>query len=312
MLWPSIQRCQGMVMSSVEGIVDQDVREGFAERKAQLVARSGEWVAHNIVLPSGHTISSDVAGDHYRLRRILQITVDCQPREFSELRVVDFGCHEGLYAIEFARQGATVVGIEGRRVHLDKAGFVKTELQLSSLSFHHDDVRNFSRTAYGNFNVALCTGILYHLEFEEGMRLLKEVCAAAEMVIVDTHIGLQPEQAALFEDREYWGHEYNEPAVNESELADVLKNNGASIGNKTSFWLTRGSLFNALADFGCTSVFEVGCPMVPGQFFDRVTVVGKKGRPVEVMSAPREFENSRPRHGSTPCMDTAGQTVPNF
>jgi hypothetical protein len=300
-------------VSSVEGAAAvQSHRDGFAERKAQLVARSGEWVAHNIVLPSGYTISPGVAGDHYRLRRILQLIADCQGRSFPELRVVDFGCHEGLYSIELARQGATVVGIEGRQVHLDKAEFVKSELGLANLDFRCDDVRNFSREVYGTFDVALCVGILYHLDFEDGMRWLKEVCAAADMVIVDTHIGLQPEHAALFEGREYWGHVYNEPAVDERDLVDVLKNNGASIGNRTSFWLTRGSLFNALSDNGCTSVFEVGCPTVPGQFFDRVTVVGMKGRPVDVKSAPGEFERSRPRHGPTPCMDTAGQAVPRF
>ena len=35
---------------------------------------------------------------------------------FKELRILDLACLEGQYAIEFAMQGAEVVGIEGRDI----------------------------------------------------------------------------------------------------------------------------------------------------------------------------------------------------
>jgi hypothetical protein len=293
-------------------IFSQSKTEHFENGKQQVIDRSGRWVAHNIILPFGHTISSEIAGDHYRLRRFLQVVADCQPKPFSALRVVDFGCHEGLYSIEFGRQGSTVVGIEGRQIHIDKAEFIRNQLDLKDVSFHCDDVRSFARDKYGRFDVAVCTGILYHLGFEDGMKFLEEICASSNMVIVDTHVGLLPEHAAMYKEKEYWGHEYSEPPVNETDVHDVLKNNGASIGNNISFWLTRGSLFNAMMDFGCTSVFEIGTPAIPGQFFDRVTYVGVKGKPVKVMSAPEHFASENPRHGLYPCLHTAGQPLPEY
>jgi hypothetical protein len=292
--------------------MDTDKARDFLGEKAKIASTSGDWVAHNIITPHGYTISPNIAGDHFRLRRILQIVSDCQLKPLKDLRVIDFGCHEGLYSIEFARHGASVVGVEGRQIHLDKAEFIRTQLGLHNLQFICDDVRNFRRNWSERFDIALCTGILYHLGSDDGMRFLDEVCAASLMVVVDTHIGLNPDREIYYKGRVYWGYEYSEPAVIESDLADVLKNNGAAIGNRTSYWLGRGSLMDALQDFGCTSVFEVGCPTVPGQFFDRVTVVGVKGRPITVLSAPAELAYETPRHGRAPCLDTAGQSLPQY
>ncbi len=68
-----------------------------------------------------------------------------------------------MCAVELARLGANVVGIEGREANLAKARFAKEALSLENPEFHQDDVRNLSKEKYGRFDVVLCLGILYHL-----------------------------------------------------------------------------------------------------------------------------------------------------
>ena len=45
--------------------------------------------------------------------------------DFKNLRILDLACLEGHYAIEFALQGATVVGIEGRESNIQKLYLLK-------------------------------------------------------------------------------------------------------------------------------------------------------------------------------------------
>ncbi|MBI3796935.1 MAG: methyltransferase domain-containing protein, partial [Deltaproteobacteria bacterium] len=80
------------------------------------------------------------------------------------LRVLDLGCLEGMYALEFAQHGAQVLGIEGRLANIEKARFAKRVLGFSNCDFVQDDVRNLSLAKYGDFDVVLCCGILYHLD----------------------------------------------------------------------------------------------------------------------------------------------------
>src|SRR5687767_12466676 len=81
-----------------------------------VVAQHGPWTAHNIHLGNDiYTIVPGIEGDNeFRLQRIVQIVSDLSPRPLDELRILDLGCLEGLFAVEFARRGADVVGLEGR------------------------------------------------------------------------------------------------------------------------------------------------------------------------------------------------------
>lgn len=95
--------------------------------------------------------------------------------ELASLRVLGLACLEGLYAVEFARQGARAVGIEGRDVNLEKVRFVKKALGLDNLDLHHDDVRNLSLEKYGEFDVVLCLGILYHLDAPDVFHFVESI-----------------------------------------------------------------------------------------------------------------------------------------
>src|SRR6266478_8352399 len=113
--------------------------ELFESRKQMVVNEFGPWTASNIHLGDRfYTIGEKIQGDEVKLRRILQIVADTTRRPLKSLRLVDLACHEGIYAIEFARHGASVLGIEGRQAHLEKATFVKDALSLNNVDFVQD------------------------------------------------------------------------------------------------------------------------------------------------------------------------------
>jgi 2-polyprenyl-3-methyl-5-hydroxy-6-metoxy-1,4-benzoquinol methylase len=78
------------------------------------------------------------------LQRIIQVVSDITNQPLDTLRVLDLGCLEGLYGIEFAQHGAEVIAIEGREANIEKARFAKDILGLYNITFVQDDVRNLS------------------------------------------------------------------------------------------------------------------------------------------------------------------------
>jgi predicted RNA methylase len=199
--------------------------------------------------------------------RLVQAVHDLARKPISELSILDLASLEGHLAFEFAARGAHVTGIEGRQSNIEKALTLGEKLGLP-VTFITADVRNVSVQRFGNFDVVLALGILYHLDGPDIVPFLKaiyEVCL--DFVIIDTHVALRPEQRF----GEYSGWYFSEPPAEE-------ENPWASLGNTRSFWLTKPSLVNALADAGFTSVMQVHFPTMNEMAADRVTVVAFKGR----------------------------------
>ena len=217
--------------------------------------------------------------------RVVQVVCDLTKKPISELSILDLAASEGQFSFEFASRGAQVTGIEGRQSNIEKALTLGEKLKLP-VTFIKDDVRNLSAQRYGNFDVVLSLGILYHLDGPDILPFLKaiyELCR--DFVIVDTHVALRPEERF----GEYWGWYFSEPSEEGHPRA--------SLGNTRSFWLTKPSLVNALADAGFTSVMEVHFPTMNDIPADRVTVVGFKGQaepPSVVFTDPKILEERMP------------------
>jgi SAM-dependent methyltransferase len=246
---------------------------------AHMVAVHGPWGSHNLALPFGRfTIGPEPRGDNYRTVKFLQLVQDVLRRPLGDLRVIDLGCGEGLYALEFAQHGAEVVGVEGRIPSLAKAEFCRRVFGLETLRFLHGDVRAVNRADYGAFDVVLCSGILYHLDQPAMFDFLKAMRHMCEgVLIIDTRIASTAEVEVVYDGKVYRGSKYREhvPGATETEkLADM----GASLDNDESFWIVKHDLANALMDLGFTSVMECLAPVPWMLRKDRVTLVATAGR----------------------------------
>ena len=84
----------------------------------------GDWT-YDIPLPFGIWTKGNLKMPHTRLKRIVQIVKDVCHKPFSDIRVLDLGCLDGIFSIEFAKQGSETIGVEIREANIIKALFCK-------------------------------------------------------------------------------------------------------------------------------------------------------------------------------------------
>lgn len=83
------------------------------------------------------------------------------PAAPERCRVLELGCGDGTNLISFAYilPHAEFVGIDLSQVHIDSAVSTAEELKLDNLSFHCDDVMNFTREQFGEFDYIIAHGL---------------------------------------------------------------------------------------------------------------------------------------------------------
>lgn len=225
-------------------------------------------------------------GNAVKVRRIMQITRDLSSKPLDQVRILDLGCGDGVYAIEAGLSGAQVVALDARTERMAVGAACALRHGLTNITFLEGDVRRVRLATHGEFDVVYCLGLLYHLDIPDVLDLLEnlyQVCAG--FLVVDTWVTTAREPRAHRDARSYDGirvreHEDDDPpAVRRGAL---LK----SIDNSMSFHFTRPSLFRALHDVGFSSVFECVGPPEPGKPDNRLTLVAKKGDPVHVATYP--------------------------
>lgn len=124
---------------------------------------------------------------------MIQAVCDVAHRPLRGLRILDLGCAHGAYSIELATRGAEVLGIEGREAWLEQARRLKQDAALSNVEFVQDDVRNLSKEKYGEFDVVLCLGILYHLDAPDVFDFVNRVAQVCrDFAIIETHFAGTP------------------------------------------------------------------------------------------------------------------------
>lgn len=228
-------------------------------------------------------------------RRVIQVVCDLARRPLSGLRILDLGSAHGAYSIELAGRGAHVLGIEGREAWLEQARRAQQNASLTNVQFVRDDVRNLSRERYGEFDIVLCLGILYHLDAPdvfEFVETIAEVCR--DFAVIETKFAAAPVLSHVWQGNRYWGMSTCEHPPG-AALDHKLKNLGASLDNENSFEFTRYSLCNILRHVGFTSVYDCLNPMAylsvgaERQFKmwgNRLTLAAVKGQSVSLSAAP--------------------------
>src|SRR4051812_24906268 len=206
-----------------------------------------------------------------RVARVAQVVADVSGPALANQRILDLGCWEGAFALELARRGAgEVVGIEGRKENLEKGVAIKAAERLDQVELIHDDVRSLSRERHGEFDVVLCLGLLYHLDAPEAFEFTRELAAVCRgYALVETQLGLTGNEQIAYDGASYAGRWY----------AEDTKQFAAALDNRRSFWPTKPSLLNLLADVGFTSVSEVMQPVLPDlmSYQDHTLLLAIKG-----------------------------------
>lgn len=224
------------------------------------------------------------------LAQIVNIADNFLKKPWSETRVLDLACMDGLSSIEFAMQGAKeVVGIEGRAQAVEGANFAKESFGLKNLTFYHDDVRNVTKEKYGTFDMVLCLGILYHLDIPDVFHFVKNINRiASDFAIIDTHFVFVSKHKTEFEEKKYHGNYALEHRPTSSVEERKRYGFEASMDNEKSFWLTKASLCNLFINVGFTSLYQCIYPRGGGRqnYDDRLMLVAQKNplRPLKAVT----------------------------
>src|SRR5918995_2947803 len=104
-------------------------KQELSDRVNRLIEEYGEWT-YDIPLLHGVWTRSNEGVPHTRLKRVLQIAGDLSTKPLNACRILDLGCLDGQFSIEFALAGAEVIGVEVREANIQKALFAKEVLQL--------------------------------------------------------------------------------------------------------------------------------------------------------------------------------------
>jgi hypothetical protein len=264
-----------------------------------------------------------------RKLRIVQMVTDHLQKPLTECKILDLASLEGEYSAEFVARGATVTAIEGRGINVKKAKerfSWSTDKKWSNLKFVQDDVRNLTPKKYGHFDVVLCLGILYHLDYPDCFKFIKSIADVCDdFAIIDTHIGINDERV-VYEGKDYFGWRHCEYGFTPSQEIQE-KSRWASINNVKSFWLTKASLINALIDGGFTSVYECQYPSWNDMPGNRIALIAMKKkreglytaevdeaimreRVPEILAVPPTAMKSN--HGFSIAEETAEAKMPKF
>jgi SAM-dependent methyltransferase len=272
-------------------VPDVPERSEIVRRLGDVTDRYGEWT-YDVPLPHGIWTKGNLEVPHTRLKRIVQAACDIAGKPLSSCRILDLGCLEGQFTAEFALQGADALGVEVRTANFEKAKLLEWALALPNLAFIQEDVRNITVEKHGEFDVVVCSGLLYHLPAKDAFDLVRSMFAMAQrIVIIDTHIALAPETNVTIDGETYSGRyfvEHRQDATDAEKAASLW----ASADNTTSFWFTRPSLVNIMQRAGFSTVYECFTPAHlnygrPGlECPDRGTFVGVKGSPVKLATSP--------------------------
>jgi 2-polyprenyl-3-methyl-5-hydroxy-6-metoxy-1,4-benzoquinol methylase len=242
-----------------------------------------EFTAHNIRLDDGTLTKPDIGqtmeaySRFVSARRILETVF---PGDKKHLRLADLGCLEGGYAVEFARMGFQVLGIEIRDANIAACNYVKSKTSLPNLAFIKDNAWNIA--TYGMFDVVFCCGLLYHLD--KPKKFLEIVSSVTKkLVILQTHFSIDTVYDKIYArlptvarkvltriiKSQADKHELARVSVNEglrgrwyTEFADdeSFRRRGnskwASWDNRRSFWIQREYLLQAIQDVGFDLVME--------------------------------------------------------
>ena len=180
-------------------------------------------------------------------------------------KVLDLACGEGGHSIQFAQSGAEVLGVEGRKLYVDRARFAAEAMSQPQVTVVQGDVRKLD-PQLGTFDVVLFSGILHHLGIDDFDGMITELGRLTDdLLLIYTHIGSdlavknhglqgpvktpQGREGFLF-------REHQDDATAAQKEQQVR----ASLDNTFSFWAREAELIDALRSAGFSIILKVMSP----------------------------------------------------
>lgn len=109
-------------------------------------------------------------------------------------RVLDLGCNAGYWSLLALRSGCEyLVGIDGRRMHIDQARLVLEVNRIDTASYRliGADLFEVDFARLGSFDLVLCLGLLYHVG--KPLALLEAIDPISrDLLVIDTSLSGLP------------------------------------------------------------------------------------------------------------------------
>ncbi len=186
-----------------ETVINAELRETLnqsADEYRAILLDGGWWhsidLGNGIVTPGVHQLE-ELRGNYARFNL---------PEDLTGLRVLDIGCWDGFYSFESERRGAEVVAVDCWR---PETFFYAHRALQSRVEFHEMSVYEITREQFGEFDIVLFLGVLYHLQHP--LLALQRVCelsrdiAVIESYVIDNIISLPHPVAEFYEMNELAG-----------------------------------------------------------------------------------------------------------
>ena len=234
-----------------------------------VISPDGPWwtlfpfSAHRIELAPGLFTADDGTDAASDLRT--EVVVTHAGGTIEGLSVIDLGCLEGAFSLEFARRGAArVLGVEARPLNARRCEIAASLLGLDNVSFVVDDVDHALESCTSPFDVVFASGILYHLS-DPAAFLRRARSACSQFALIDTHVAdpvtpfkdCSPEivertsGGQTYRGRTFWEFDLDSAEADRSNML------WAAWGNAESFWPLEEDLVRMILDAGFREVIKV-------------------------------------------------------
>ncbi len=130
------------------------------KEKIKILGQEQEW-NHQYELAEGvFTRSSNVDSPGYNTHKWKRLEPIFSDLGIEGKTILDVGSSDGFYAIECAKMGARVMGIEIDKIRVERAEFVKNYLKQDNVEFSSEDLYDFD---HEKFDIIMALGLLHRI-----------------------------------------------------------------------------------------------------------------------------------------------------
>ena len=123
----------------------------------QRASALGPWITKFSVLGADYGGTYDALNDD-RVSRVVEFFPQCR-------RILEVGCLEGAHTVILSRAYpyTDIVALDGRKQNIEKAKFLTSLYGCKRVQFGVEDLEVANLAPYGNFDLCVCLGLIYHL-----------------------------------------------------------------------------------------------------------------------------------------------------